>query len=248
MPFNSTMALIRTHQPLINHLERQLGRSIEVQTSADYITFCNQLLNGQFDIAIAGPHFGSMASERGSSAILFRYQADLQPLFVVRTDSPIRNLEDLRGKRIGLSSALSMSSMGGVKWLQDHGFLLNRDYRIEEFSTHGAAIAAVAVGELDAALTTHTPLRQIPEDVRQKIRNLPLDIRTPHLMTLANRKLGTAEIERIRQALKSFPGTPEGYEFFRETGYRGYIEVSPGDMQSLKPFVDLTVRMMRLAP
>ncbi|MBP6483349.1 MAG: phosphate/phosphite/phosphonate ABC transporter substrate-binding protein [Rhodoferax sp.] len=244
MPFNSTLALIKTHQPLIQHLESRLGRRISVYTSADYFTYVNELLDGQFDLAIAGPHFGSMAQERGS-VILFRYTADLQPVFVVRADSGINKLDDLRGKRVGLSSRLSISSIGGVKWLHDQGLKLVKDYELVERSTHGAAVAAVAVGELDAALTTFTPLKQIPDDVRAKIRVLPLNIHAPHLMTLAHSRLGTPEMERIRKALREFPQTPSGRAFFQETGYVGYSDVSKADIQTLKPFVQLTVDMMR---
>jgi len=244
MPFNSTLALIKTHQPLIQHLESKLGRRINVFTSTDYFTFVNELLDGHFDLAIAGPHFGSMAQERGS-VLLFRYKADLQPVFVVRTDSNLKILDDLRGKRVGLSSRLSISSIGGVKWLQDKGLALSKDYQLVERSTHGAAIAAVAVGELDAALTTFTPLKQVPDDVRAKVRVLPLDIHSPHLMTLAHTRLGAQEIERVRNALRSFPDTPAGRRFFQETGYGGYAEISASDLKTLKPFVDLTVEMMR---
>jgi len=244
MPFNSTLALIKTHQPLIQHLESKLGRRINVFTSTDYFTFVNELLDGHFDLAIAGPHFGSMAQERGS-VLLFRYKADLQPVFVVRTDSNLKILDDLRGKRVGLSSRLSISSIGGVKWLQDKGLALSKDYQLVERSTHGAAIAAVAVGELDAALTTFTPLKQVPDDVRAKVRVLPLDIHSPHLMTLAHTRLGAQEIERVRNALRSFPETPAGRGFFQETGYGGYAEISASDLKTLKPFVDLTVEMMR---
>lgn len=244
MPFNSTLALIKTHQPLTRYLEMRLGREVVIHTSADYFTYVNELLAGQFDLAIAGPHFGSMAKERGA-VILYRYQADLQPVFVVRTDSTIKTLEDLRGKRVGLSSRLSISSIGGVKWLQDSGLRLDKDYQLFERSTHGAAIAGVAVGELDAALTTHTPLKQIPDDVRARIRVLPLDIHVPHLMTLASPKLGAKTLEKVRLALREFPNTPEGQAFFKETGYLGYVDVTPADMTSLQPFVDLTVQMMR---
>lgn len=244
MPFNSTLALIKTHQPLIQHLESRLGRRIAVFTSADYFTYVNELLEGQFDLAIAGPHFGAMAQERGS-VILFRYKADLQPVFVVRADSPINGLESLRGKRVGLSSRLSISSIGGAKWLHDSGLKLDKDYELVERSTHGAAIAAVAVGELDAALTTFTPLKQIPDDVRAKIRVLPLDIHAPHLMTLAHSRLGTPEIERVRKALRDFPDTTAGRSFFQETGYGGYVDVTQADIQALKPFLQLTVDMMR---
>lgn len=244
MPFNSTLALIKTHQPLTRHLESQLQRHVAVYTSADYYTFVNELLDGQFDIAIVGPHFGSMARDRGA-VLLFRYQADLQPVFVVRGDSDIRDLDGLRGKNIGLSSPLSISSIGGVKWLQDRGLKLNRDYRLVTHSTHGAAIAAVAIGEQEAALTTYTPLKQVPDDIRSKVRILPLDIHVPHLMTIANPNLGAAEIARIREALRSFQRTPEGQEFFRETGYLGYAEISQADIRALKPFVDLTLQLMR---
>lgn len=246
MPFNSTLALIKTHQPLTAYLEKRLGRRVVVYTSADYFTFVNQLLDGQFDVAIAGPHFGSMAAERGAK-VLFRYRADLQPVVVVRAGSGIRTLDDLHGKRIGLSSRLSISSIGGVKWLQDHGFQLERDYRLFERATHGAAIAGVAVGDLDAALTTHTPLKQIPEDIRAKIAILPLDIHVPHLMTLADARLSAAEVARIRAALRDFQSTPEGQAFFAETGYLGYAEVSPADMKALQPFVEPTLQMMRLS-
>ena len=73
-------------------------------------------------------------------------------------------------------------------------------------------------------------------------------MRTPHLITVASAKLGNRETTRLRQALQSFERTPAGEAFFRETGYLGYSEVSAADLQSLKPFVELTVDMMRLRP
>ncbi len=244
MPFNSALALIKTHQPLRQYLQTRLARPVDIFTSTDYFTFLNEILEGHFDLAIAGPHFGSMAIERGWIP-LFRYQAVLQPIFVVRPGAGIATLDDLRGKRIGLSSRLSISSIGGVKWLQDHGLHLDKDYRLFERSTHGAAIAAVAVGELDAALTTYTPLKQIPEDVRAKVTVLPIDIKMPHLMTLASPRLDRKEVQKIRQALRDFssPGGV-GADFFRDTGYLGYEEVSAADLRSLKPYVDLTLRMI----
>lgn len=244
MPFNSTLALIKTHQPLTRYLEARLGRRIAIHTAPDYPAYLNELLDGRFDLAIAGPHFGSMAQQKGWVP-LFRYRADLQPVFVVRADSPIRRLDELRGKRIGLSGRLSISSIGGMKWLQDSGLHVDKDYQLVERTTHGAAVSAVAVGELDAALTTHTPLKQIPEDVRSKVKVLPLNVHVPHLMTLANSRLGSAEIDKIRAALRGFPDTPEGREFFRDTGYIGYVEVSPADLQALKPYVDITLQLLK---
>lgn len=244
MPFNSALALVKTHQPLRQHLQSRLGRPVELFTSADYVTFLNELLDGQFDLAIAGPHFGIMAVERGWT-VLYRYRAVLQPIFVVRTDSRIKTLDDLRGKRIGLSSRLSISSIGGVRWLQDQGLKLDKDYHLVERATHGAAVAGVAVGDLDAALTTYTPLKQIPEDVRAKVAILPVDVKVPHLMTLAGPRLERKEVARVKAALAEFSAaSAAGTEFFKDTGYLGYEEVSAADIRQLKPYVDLTLRMI----
>ncbi len=110
---------------------------------------------------------------------------------------------------------------------------------------HGAAVAGVAVGEFDAALTTYTPLKQIPEDVRARVRVLPIDAHAPHLMTLAHNRLGAPMLERVRQALRAFPDTSGGRSFFQETGYLGYVDVTPADVQALKPLLALTVDLMR---
>jgi phosphonate transport system substrate-binding protein len=46
MPFNSTLALIKTHQPLRLHLEAALKRPVEIYTSADYAAFHRDSLAG----------------------------------------------------------------------------------------------------------------------------------------------------------------------------------------------------------
>lgn len=247
MPFNSALALLRTHQPLREYLQSSLKRPVELYTSSDYFTFLNEAIEQRFDILIAGPHFGVMSVDKGYVP-LYRYRAVLQPILVVRADSPIKTVADLRSKSIGMSSRLSISSIGGVRWLQDQGLQMGRDYPLFERATHGAAIAAVAVGELDAALTTHTPLNQVPPDVRTRVRILPTEIQVSHLMTLAHRRLGKAEVERIRTALRTFSDeSPEGRKFFTETGYLGYEPVTAGDIANLKPYVELTRRMIGVA-
>lgn len=247
MPFNSALALIKTHAPLRDFLQARLGRPVEIYTSSDYFTYINESLSGAFDLLIAGPHIGVMTIEKGYVP-LYRYRATLQPLLVVRPQSGIKTAADLRGKKIGLSSRLSMSSIGGVRWLHDQGLQVGRDYQLFEQPTHGAAVAAVAVGELDAAWTTHTPLKQIPEDVRAKVVVLPTDIRVPHLMTLAHPRIGARVIETLRNALHDFAGkSAEGRAFFEQTGYESYEEISRADLQSLKPYVELTRKMMALS-
>jgi len=245
MPFNSTLALIKTHQPLRLHLEAALKRPVEIYTSADYAAFHRDSLAGAFDLLITGPHFGVMCIDQGYSP-LFHYKASLKPIFVVAKAAGINHVDKLKGKRIGLSNRLSVSSIAGLRWLDDQGLQAGRDFEVLEKTTHGAAIAAVAVGDLDAALTTFTPLKQVPADVRAKVSELPTTVQVPHLMTLAHNRLGSAQLEQVRAALQAFPATAEGQAFFRDTGYQGYDPIAASDLKALQPYVPIVKQMMGL--
>ncbi len=245
MPFNSTLALIRTHQPLRKHLQQALGQPVEIYTSANYDAFQRDSLTGDFDILVTGPHFGVMCIDAGYVPLV-RYNTGLQPVFVLNKSSSIHRVEDFRGKRIGLPNRLSVSAIGGLRWLRDKGLVADRDFFVLEKTTHGAAIAGVAVGDLDAALTTYTPLKQVPEDVREHIRVMPTDVEVPHLMTLAHERLGEERIERIRAALMGFPATPDGEAFFRDTGYRGYLPIDAASIAALQPYVPIVRELMQL--
>ncbi len=245
MPFNSALALIKTHQPLRQALERHLGRPIEVYTEADYTSFVRESLAGRYDILITGPHFAVMSIDKGYVPLV-HYKAPLQPIFVVRPHAGLTGAEGFKGKTIALSSRFSISSIGGIKWLADKGLNAGHDYQIREYPTHGAAIAAVAVGEADAALTTHTPLKQIPADIRDKVEVFPSDIRIPHLMTLAHERLGARTITQIRVALQEFASSEEGRRFFADTGYDGYVPVTENDVKALAPYVGIIRQQMKL--
>lgn len=237
MPFNSTLALIRTHQPLRDHLSRSLGREVEIYTSPGYEAFLQDSLAGDFDLLVTGPHFGVMSLEAGYRP-LYRYRVTLQPIFVIRPDSGIGSANALRGRRVALSNRLSISSTGGMRWLSEQGVPASEVTWLER-TTHGAAIAAVAVGEADAALTTHTPLKQVPRDIRDQVTELPTSYRIPHLMTMVHQRLGQGTIERVREALASFGDSAAGQAFFRDTGYRGYEPISDTDIAALAPYVAL---------
>lgn len=244
MPFNSTLALIKTHQPLRQHLQTELGQSIDIYTSANYVAFQRDSIAGAFDLLITGPHFGVICLEAGYIPLV-RYDTTLQPIFVLRKNSKILTVNDFRGIRIGLPNQLSVSAIGGLSWLRDQGLVAGRDFTVVEKPTHGAAIAAVTVGDIDAALTTYTPLKQIPSDIREDIRVMPTEVKMPHLMTLAHKRLGKEKIQRIQKALTSFPTTTEGTTFFKKTGYQGYIAVDKESIEKLHPYIPIVKELMQ---
>jgi phosphonate transport system substrate-binding protein len=237
-PYASTLALVTTYRSVQQYLAKALGRPVEFYTAPNFDGFVDSLMAGEYDIAISPPHFAMMAMATHYVPLL-HYQTRLEPLLVVPIDSPIHSGKDFRGKRIAMADRSAFIRLVTVKWLADRGLTADKDYRIVERPNHGAAISAAVMGEVDAGLATITALRQLPLDVQHKVRTIGTGLRFPHLFTLANRRLGTAEIERLRKALRAFPETAEGRRFMEKSAFGGYEDISQEEIDSLRPYVDL---------
>ncbi len=241
-PYASTLALINTHRPLAEHLSASLGQKVEFYTAPNFEAFIDTLMSGGYDIAISPPHFAVMAMEK-SYVPLVHYQSKLEPLLVVRADSPLRKPSDFRGKRIAMADKTAFIRIVAVKWLADNGLVAGRDYEIVERPSHGATVAATAAGEADAGLATDSALRQLPPDLQQKVRSINTGLRFPHLFTMAHRRLGDPLIARINSALLTFPETAEGRQFMERSGFLGYQKISDEEVRVMKPYVEMYRQM-----
>jgi phosphonate transport system substrate-binding protein len=241
-PYASTLALINTHRPLQQYLEKTLQRPVEFYTAANYDAFVASLMAGEYDIVLCPPHFAVLAAEK-DYVPLFHFQTRLEPLLTVRLDSPLRGPADMRGKRIAMADPTAFIRIVIVRWLADHGLKAGQDYQIVERPTHVGAITAVAMGEADAGVTTTTALKQVSPDVQAQLRTISSGLKYPHLFTLVQRRLGGEGIDRLRVALRAFASVAEGREFFEKTGYGGFVTIEEDAMRALRPYAD-TYRQM----
>jgi phosphonate transport system substrate-binding protein len=241
-PYASTLSLINTYRPLQQYLASVLQRKVEFYTAPSFDAFVETLFGGGYDIAISPPHFAVMASEKFYLPIL-HFRTQLEPLLIVRNDSPLHRAEDFRGRRIAMADRSAFIRLVTVKWLADYDLEVGRDYQIVERPNHGASITAAVAGEVDAGLGTLTALKQLPIDVQQQVRAIGTGRRFAHLFTLVHRRLGEAQAARIKQALLVFQDTPEGRQFMEATAFKGYQEIAAEELRSLVPYVELYRRL-----
>lgn len=244
-PYNSTLALLAAHRPLIAYLEKRLNRRIEFYTAASFEAFVAALMAGEYDIAISPPHFAIVALEKGLYLPVAHYRSRLKPLLVVRNDSPLRKAADFAGKRIAMADKLAFIRIAVLRWLADAGLQAGRDYEIVERPTHGASISAAAMGEVDAGLATTTALKQVPLDVQQQVRIVSTGLEFPHLFTLANPRIGLPVVEKLKQALLELTAEhPDGRLFYEKTAYGGFEEITQQELTALRPYIDATRQLI----
>ena len=66
----------------------------------------------------------------------------------------------------------------------------------------------------------------------------------PHLFTIANPDLDTQFIVKLKSYLKDFELSYEGKEFFKNSGYIGYVDISQDDMNKMIPLLDETKKFL----
>ncbi len=246
LPYTDALKILTIHQPMKQFLESELKQKVEIYSASSYEKFFEDTKNGQFDMIITGPHFGLIHIQNGFIP-LFRYNTELKPLFVVLKNSPYSQVKDLKNKKISMSNYLSVSSIGGIKTLIDEGFKNNKDFKLINSNSHTSAIMSVILGDVDAAITTHTPIKQLTDEtINSKIKTFESDFAMPHLFTIANPKLSKVTIKNLKVALQKFEQSPSGKEFFQKTDYKGYIQISKKDLEAVKPVLDETKEFLKI--
>ncbi len=238
-PYSSTLTLVGVHRPLVQFLEKALGRPVEFYTAASFDAYVAALTAGEYDIAISPPHFGVMAIESKNYVPLAHYSSWLEPFLVVRRDGALHQAADLAGKRIAMADKTAFIRLAIIKLLADRGLVADKDYEIVEMPTHGASIMAAVQGAADAGLAMGTILRLQPADVQQRVRPILAGLKFPNLFTLAHRRMGDALVTQLKRALHDFPQTPEGKAFFDKTGYGGYENITPDELAVLAPYANM---------
>lgn len=105
-PFESPTKLNAMFTPLLNHLSEQLGAPVEFRSAKDYDTALANLVNGTVQFSYLGPSPFALLDEqypgkiRIAAAVVNKGGSPtFQGVIVVKEDSPIKSLADLKGMR-----------------------------------------------------------------------------------------------------------------------------------------------------
>ena len=144
------------YQPIMDYLSRECGQPFALLLGSSYEETISQLDRGQIQAAFLGT-FLYLKARRSHPirCILKPLNNQLQPYFhsvvVTRSDSPLRSVADLRGKRLALPSRLSFSGNWLLGYeLQRHGLRPDDLDSIRYFGFHHTVIYQVLLGQFDA--------------------------------------------------------------------------------------------------
>jgi phosphonate transport system substrate-binding protein len=244
IPEEAATEQTRKFTPLASYLEKQLGMKVEFTPVSDYPAAVEALVNKKVDLVWFGGFTHVQASLRSGGKIIPIAQREedtrFQSVFIAKTDSGIKSLNDMKGKQVSFGSQSSTSGH-----LMPRSFLLQakidpeKDFkRIAYSGAHDATIASVVSGKVDAAALDITVWKKFVGENKVDTKAVDVFYTTPPYFNYnwsVHADMPAALRERVTKAILDLsPNTPEGKEILTLNRATRYLPTTAENYKGLE--------------
>ncbi|HXY97090.1 MAG TPA: phosphate/phosphite/phosphonate ABC transporter substrate-binding protein [Steroidobacteraceae bacterium] len=212
-PYLPAEEITRRFTPLAEALARSTGRAVVVRVGVSYAEHIAAIGTGSVDIAYMGPAlYVRMTGSYGPKPLLARQVINGDPArhgeIIVRQDSAIRSLQDLKGKRFAFSDPEATSGhVVPAAMLRDAGVPESALAQSAYLHSYRNVALAVLAGDFDAGAVREEIYR---EYAPRGLRTLAHQPAVADHLFVASSGLSGAEVDALRRAFMELPGTPQG--------------------------------------
>lgn len=155
LPDENASTIIQNAQPLKVHLEKALGKEIELIVTTDYSSMIEAARFGRIEVAYFGPLSYVLAKSKSDieafAAGTSKGKPNYTSVIITGTKSGVSATADIRGKTMAYGDQASTSShLVPRALLQDQGMVADKDYKAVYLGQHDAVARAVESGKVPA--------------------------------------------------------------------------------------------------
>lgn len=245
-PYLSPNQMMEQLSPLCKRIEEALGKKVILVSAPDFMSYVERTAKGEYDLVLTAAHMGQLAEKRDGWQRVVQSGHKTVTVLLVRQESSIQRLEDLRGKKMTVGNRLSITYLLAEKALAEKGIIVGKDMEVIETATFSNVVQSVFLGEADVGATP-TLLWDNWENVNAEQHNQLREIfrakpAAPSFLVMASPKTDHAAISRLIESLLSFQDTAEGKSFFQKSQLESFQPLDDATMESAVPFVHVLVQ------
>nr|WP_315466323.1 phosphate/phosphite/phosphonate ABC transporter substrate-binding protein [uncultured Rhodoferax sp.] len=226
VPQFPVVEVFRTWRPLLDALEAETGHKFELKTSESIPKFEASFMGGEPDFVYMNPYHAVMARGAAGYVPLVRSKEPLSGILVVRSDSTMHDITELRGRTIAYPSP---NAFGASLYMRA---LLGERFKIATepvyVQTHVNAYRAVIRGDHVAAGGIRSTLEREPSEVRDKLRVMYETPATSSHPVMAHPRMSTATRNAVRAAFMKVAKTEAGGKLLDAVSLHGLVEADYG--------------------
>ncbi|NOZ05974.1 MAG: phosphate/phosphite/phosphonate ABC transporter substrate-binding protein [Chloroflexi bacterium] len=219
VPYEEAERLVADMKPVVEMLEKETGYHYDFSVVTSYAALIEGMGANKVDVGWFGPLAYVLAHEKyGANVILVSIeygQTTYRSEIIVRTDSGINSLADLKGKRFAYVDAASASG-----YLYPRAMLAAAGYDPDTFfakttfaGSHDSAVVAVYRGDVDAGAVyedARDAVEKALPDVMDQVKVIAYSDPIPNDNVAVRKGLPPEITNKIKQALLGMAADPEG--------------------------------------
>lgn len=202
----ATQVSIDQKAPLREYLSKKLGRPVDLIIPTNYNATVEALGNGSLDVAYLGGLTYLKAQKAYGVVPLVQRTSDRQfhALFITQTNSSIKTLADLKGKRFAFGDIASTSGHLMPDYaLRNAGLNPDTDMSTRYTGNHPATAKAVEAGTVDAGAIDESVYKSMIDGGQLDKTKVRVFFTTPPFVDyvwVANKNVSAADREMITKA------------------------------------------------
>ncbi len=238
-PYLPATELLQRFTPMADFLAQQIGRKIVIRIARDYQEHIDQVGQDALDVAYLGPApYVMVVDKYGVKPLLGRLEVNGKPFFrgaiVIRHDSPLNRLEDLKGQRFAFGDRYStMSHLVPRHVMWKAAVSVENLASFEYLNSHHNVALGVLMGDFDAGAVKEEVLEHYQaKGLRSLAMTPPI---SEHLFVGAT-SLPDSTLNHLRHSLYALAEHNAGLEIIKaiKSSATAIVPVSDADYDNLR--------------
>jgi len=221
--------------PMITYLTDAVGKPFDIIVRDSYEDMLADYRRGEIDLVMGGPfNYVTTKKKAGATLVVAAERGDaekLKGIIAVRKNSPLKSIEDLRGRSFAFTEPYSTTGYLLPRLLlADRGISQPVDFFSEVVFAghHTEAIDAVASGHVDAAAFASYMLPEAENAHGTKLRAIETTPELPLEPLFASPSFKEETADRIRNALLGMDRRVSS-EVMEQLGLKRFVEAKDSD-------------------
>ncbi len=236
MPSLPPTKLFTKFQPLADYLTKITGKIVTVSTAPNFQEYIARLQNGKYELILPNPYQYVMVSRTPGYTPLAKVSGiPFKGLIVVRKDSGINSISDLKGKRIAYPDPSALAATMQVRaFLKRNGIVPERDTKESYAASQDSVIFGVHERLFDAAGTWPETLERVPDDIMKDLKILVETETLPQRPVAVRADIPQETASKVKSSLLGMANDPEGQKVLASMGYKGFDDTSDREYDKVR--------------
>ena len=235
-PYLSPSRIEQSYAPIAEAFAAVLQREVQLRTRQTFAAWYDEVKQQHYDIVFIQPFDYIHAFNKYDYLPLARNRDPLAAAIMVKADSPLQSLADLRGRILALPSARAAVSHLTKTALLEAGLTPGQSVTIHHVNNHDSCLQQMLIGNAAACGVSRTVVRNFMKRHDISLRELAVTPTIPHVLFAVHKRVPAQERERLLEVILKWDKTDKGRRFLAGIGCEAFEQAQDADYDTVRAY------------